>query len=94
MEQMEYITDDARVCFRADESGYTLDVRELMLDGGEPYAHIMACVGQLAPGELFYVHAIFEPAPLIKKLGRQGFSVSAAHIGIDHWVVAVQKIET
>ncbi len=89
---MEFVSDDRRVLFRTEEDGdFVLDVRALLLDGGEPYGHISTCVGQLAPGETLYLHAVFEPAPLIKKLHRQGFSTVSTHAGPDHWILSIQK---
>ena len=85
-------TDDPRVVFTDEGNGrFSLDVRELLLDSGQPYAPIMNCVQQLQPGETLAVHAIFEPVPLIKKLSRQGYAVASEHHGVDHWVLAVRK---
>ncbi|HET7275078.1 MAG TPA: DUF2249 domain-containing protein [Longimicrobiaceae bacterium] len=53
-----------------------LDVREELRNGEEPFSKIMAARGELPPGGVLRVRAIFEPAPLYKVLGRQGF---------DHW---------
>lgn len=85
-------TDDPRVVF-SDEGGgsFSLDVRELLLDSGQPYAPIMSCVQQLNPGEILNIHAIFEPVPLIRKLSRQGYAVASEHRGVDHWVLAVRR---
>lgn len=85
-------TDDPRVTFIDEGAGrFSLDVRELLLDSGQPYAPIMNCVQQLKPGETLCVHAIFEPVPLVKKLARQGYAVTTEHRGVDHWVLAVSK---
>lgn len=89
---MHYWPPDPRVTFETEAPGrYHLDVREMLMTGGEPYAAIMACVRQLAPGEILYLHAIFEPVPLIRKLGRQGFALRSEHCGIDHWVLEIQR---
>ena len=73
------------------EGLYQLDVRELLLSGGEPYSSIMSCVRQLAEGEKLYLHAIFEPLPLIKKLQRQGYHLRSEHVGPDHWVLEIGR---
>jgi uncharacterized protein (DUF2249 family) len=83
---MEFLPDDPRVTFLDEGDGiYQLDVRELLLSGGEPYQAIMQCVNQLQGGEILYLHAIFEPAPLIRKLERRGFALQSEHVGPDHW---------
>ena len=91
---MQFTPDDSRVQFETQgDDGFSLDVRELLLDGGEPFAYIMECVHQLQPGQTLQLHAIFEPVPLIKKLGKQGFTLTSAHAGLDHWVLSILRPE-
>ncbi|HTZ19531.1 MAG TPA: DUF2249 domain-containing protein [Opitutaceae bacterium] len=52
----------------------TLDVRELIARGEEPYPQIMAAVEALAPDEGLAVLAPFLPTPLIELLKSAGFS--------------------
>ena len=66
-----------------------LDVRELLSQGGEPYALIMECVSRLAAGQRLVVHAIMEPRPLLKQFERMGHAVAVNHAGPDHWEVEV-----
>ncbi|MFN2376386.1 MAG: DUF2249 domain-containing protein [Candidatus Binatia bacterium] len=66
-----------------------LDVRELLTEGGEPYAIIMECVQMLVIGQRLVVHAIMQPRPLLLQLGRMGYFTEARHVGTDHWEVEV-----
>lgn len=52
----------------------TLDVREDIRLGGEPFTKIMNAVARLLPDENLLLIAPFEPQPLFAVLGRQGFS--------------------
>lgn len=51
----------------------TLDVREDLRAGREPFPRIMEAVGRLREGEQLRVVAPFEPRPLIGVLAAQGF---------------------
>ena len=51
----------------------TLDVREDLRAGREPFPRIMEAVGRLREGEQLRVIAPFEPRPLIGVLAAQGF---------------------
>jgi len=51
----------------------TLDVREDIRAGREPFPRIMDAVGRLRDGEQLRVLAPFEPRPLIGVLAAQGF---------------------
>ncbi len=52
----------------------TLDVRELIARGEEPFPQILATVEALAPDEGLTVLAPFLPTPLIEALKGAGFS--------------------
>jgi uncharacterized protein (DUF2249 family) len=52
----------------------TLDVRNDLKAGREPFPRIMEAVGRLREGERLQVIAPFEPRPLIGVLTAQGFS--------------------
>ncbi len=74
-----------------EEGGaFHLDVRELLEEGGEPYAYIMDCLHQLAPREMLAVHALFEPKPLMTQVRRLGYLAGARRESADHWVVEIQ----
>lgn len=51
----------------------TLDVRDDLRAGREPFPRIMEAVGRLRDGEQLRVIAPFEPRPLIGVLAAQGF---------------------
>ena len=52
----------------------TLDVREDIREGREPFRKIMDAVGHLRDGDTFRLIAPFEPRPLINMLSAQGFT--------------------
>jgi len=56
----------------------TLDVREELRAGHEPFPRIMEAVGRLRDGEQLRVIAPFEPRPLIGVLAAQGFVATVA----------------
>lgn len=64
----------------------TLDVREDLRNGREPFAKIMSTVSTLKPDEQLRLIAPFEPSPLYHVLGRQGFQHVARSVGSD-WEV-------
>jgi uncharacterized protein (DUF2249 family) len=89
---MTYEPDDPRVRFWPDEGDPKrahLDVRELLEDGGEPYAIIMECVHRLESGERLVVHALMQPRPLIAQLGRLGYGLAIQHVATDHWQLEI-----
>ncbi|MEQ1859125.1 MAG: DUF2249 domain-containing protein [Chthoniobacteraceae bacterium] len=59
----------------------TLDVREDLRAGREPFPRIMEAVGRLREGEQLRVIAPFEPHPLISVLAMQGFAASVTESG-------------
>ena len=52
----------------------TLDVRDEIRAGREPFPRIMQAVGRLRDGEQLRIVAPFEPRPLIGVLAAQGFT--------------------
>ncbi|HYG33968.1 MAG TPA: DUF2249 domain-containing protein [Clostridia bacterium] len=52
----------------------TLDVREDLRQGREPFSKIMQTVAGLSPGQDLLLIAPFKPAPLFAVLEQQGFS--------------------
>lgn len=89
---ISYEPDDPRVRFWPDdadpERGH-LDVRELLEDGGEPYAIIMECVHRLGPGQRLVLHALMQPRPLMSQLSRMGYGLTVNHVGPDHWELEI-----
>ena len=63
-----------------------LDVRPIMAKGIEPFARIRASVDALGPDEGLSVIAPFLPAPLIEKLGSEGFQSRVEHRSGSCWV--------
>jgi uncharacterized protein (DUF2249 family) len=64
-----------------------LDVREDIRLGHEPFARIMAAVRALEPGEVLVLRAPFEPVPLYRVLGQQGFAHRTEQRAHDDWSV-------
>ncbi|GMU85746.1 MAG: hypothetical protein AMXMBFR48_09880 [Ignavibacteriales bacterium] len=50
-----------------------LDVRPILAGGQDPFAQIMGAVSSLSEGDVLHLINSFEPLPLYKVLGRQGF---------------------
>ena len=64
-----------------------LDVRPLIAKGIEPFADHPASVDALRAGEGLTVIAPFLPAPLIEKLGSEGFRSRVQHQPDGAWAV-------
>lgn len=58
----------------------TLDVRDDLRAGREPFARIIETVGRLREGERLRVIAPFEPRPLVGVLAAQGFIATVAEM--------------
>jgi uncharacterized protein (DUF2249 family) len=54
--------------------GLTLDVREALQSGHDPFREIMAAAEQLPPNQALLIINTFEPIPLLAILGKKGFS--------------------
>ena len=65
----------------------TLDVRDILKSGGEPFSDIMRTVESLAPNQGLRLLAIFKPVPLFSVLGQRGFSHTEREIGGGDWEV-------
>jgi uncharacterized protein (DUF2249 family) len=73
---------------RPSVSSYvSLDVRDAIRRGDEPFAAIMASVGDLEPGQALVLRAPFEPLPLYRVLGRRGFAHWTERNADDDWSV-------
>lgn len=82
---------DSPIKLWVEDGVYQLDVRPLLELGGEPYSCIMRSLLQLQPGERMVIHALFEPKPLLSQLERMGHGPRARRLGVEHWVVEIQK---
>jgi len=76
-----------------NEHVVTLDVREDLKLKKEPFDKIMGVVKQLKEGQVFELHAPFNPLPLHKVMGRKGFEYEAEKIDKRHWKVIYRKKE-
>lgn len=65
----------------------TLDVRDDLRMGREPFARIMAAVGELAAGCSLRLLATFEPIPLYRVMANKGFAHVARQIGPEDWEI-------
>jgi uncharacterized protein (DUF2249 family) len=65
----------------------TLDVREDLRNGREPFSKVMGAAAQLQPEEKLRLIAPFEPTPLFSVLGNQGFSHESKQIPTGDWEI-------
>ena len=69
----------------------TLDVRQEIRAGIEPFTKIMKTVGGLEPGQELRLLAPFKPLPLFSVLARKGFSHREQLIGDHEWEVIFSR---
>ena len=69
----------------------TLDVREEIRKGQEPFSKIMATVGQLEPGDTLRLLAPFEPAPLYGVLAAHGFGHESKALPAGDWEILFKR---
>ena len=62
------------------------DVRPLLQAGREPFSEIRKRVDALKPAEGLAIIAPFLPAPLIEKLGSEGFASKVEQAGAGKWI--------
>jgi uncharacterized protein (DUF2249 family) len=65
----------------------TLDVREDIQRGREPFSRIMQAVASLGAGDDLVIIAPFEPTPLYAILAQRGFSYQAKEIETGDWEI-------
>ena len=65
----------------------TLDVRDILKAGGEPFSQIMQAVEALAPSQGLRLLATFKPVPLFNVMEQRGFGHSERDIGGGDWEV-------
>ena len=70
----------------------TLDVREDIQKGREPFSKIMRAVYGLKNGEALRLIAPFEPLPLFSATVREGFSHKSRPTGTGDWEVLFQRV--
>lgn len=64
-----------------------LDVRPILRAGGEPFKEIMAAVKNTSAGGALRLRATFEPMPLFRVLGAQGWNHWVEYGKDDDWIV-------
>ena len=64
------------------------DVREDLRNGKEPFQRIMAARQRVPDGGVLVVRATFEPVPLYKVMGKQGFDHYTEELGVEDWRVS------
>jgi uncharacterized protein (DUF2249 family) len=69
----------------------TLDVREDIRAGREPFSKIMAAAAGLSPQESLLIIAPFEPAPLFHVLAKQGFAHESKQTAPGEWQVLFSR---
>ena len=69
------------------EKVVTLDVREDLRNGREPFSKVMSEVAKLQLNEKLRMLAPFEPTPLFSVLGNQGFEHESKRIPSGDWEV-------
>ena len=74
-----------------NQSTITLDVREDIRNGHEPFAKITAAVARLEPNQDLLLIAPFEPVPLFFVLAKQGFTHKAEKNAAGDWEVRFSK---
>lgn len=62
-----------------------LDVRDDLIAGREPLARILSAVATLSPTGVLHVRTTFRPAPLLARLGSQGFQHHTESYSSDDW---------
>ncbi|MBU6296618.1 MAG: DUF2249 domain-containing protein [Alphaproteobacteria bacterium] len=70
-----------------ENSLVTVDVRETLKAGGEPFSDIMKAVVALKPGQGLKLLAIFKPVPLFAVMAEKGYSHTEREIGGGDWEV-------
>jgi uncharacterized protein (DUF2249 family) len=69
------------------QSVSTLDVRDILKAGGEPFSDIMQAVTALRPGQGLRLLATFKPVPLFSVMSQRGFGHTEREIGGGDWEV-------
>lgn len=83
------MTDQPHVV--ANTEPVTVDVRNEIRSGIEPFATIMEAIRFLGPGQSLRLLAPFKPLPLLRLLVRKGFSHVAAPLNEGDWEVLFER---
>lgn len=71
----------------------TVDVRQEIANGGEPFPLIMRAVTGLRSGEKMLLIAPFEPVPLYDVMAMQGFAHQSKPIANGDWEVLFSRYD-
>jgi uncharacterized protein (DUF2249 family) len=71
----------------------TVDVREDIRNGREPFSKIMSAVAALEADQALRLIAPFEPVPLFDVLTKKGFQHAAHQVGPAHWEVLFSRTD-
>jgi uncharacterized protein (DUF2249 family) len=71
-----------------------VDVRPILLAGGEPFSVIMSALERLAPGQGLRLYAPFKPVPLYSVMADKGFAHSEQALDAGEWEVLFTPTET
>lgn len=74
-----------------NETAVTLDVREEIRQGREPFSQIMRAVAGLQPGETLRLLAPFKPEPLFDVMTRRGFTHVETALSSGDWEVVFSR---
>ncbi len=74
-----------------DHKTVTLDVREDIRQGREPFEKIMAAVAQLGPGDTLLLINSFEPLPLYRVMAQNGFAHWTERTADGDWKVYFRR---
>lgn len=77
----------------AEDRIVDVDVREDLRQGKEPFGRIMEARSALEAGQVMRLRAIFEPVPLYRVLGGQGFDHWTECLAADDWRVWFYKAD-
>ncbi|HZY30253.1 MAG TPA: DUF2249 domain-containing protein [Candidatus Methylomirabilis sp.] len=69
----------------------TVDVREDIRQGREPFEKIMAAVDQLQPDEALLLINSFEPRPLYRVMAQSGFTHCTEQTAAGDWKVYFRR---
>ena len=69
----------------------TIDVRDDIRHGREPFSKIMKAIRELAPGQQVLLIAPFRPVPLFGVLNKKGFVHHAHQIETGDWEVVFMR---
>ncbi len=79
--------DGAMIEFPETAPVVTVDVREDLRSGREPFSRIMAAVEALRVGEVLLLRATLAPVPLVAMLSERGFVYHMEQDAADDWSV-------